>query len=51
MEKLQNILATMEVPEFRKNDLGWLRRNLFVHNENHPQFAVAMGLIRELENS
>ncbi len=49
MEELQNILSTMEVPEFRKNDMGWLRRNLFVHNENHLKFGIAMSLIQELE--
>ena len=50
MEELQNILATMDIPEFRKKDLGWLRRNLFVRNEEHPKFPIAMKLIRELES-
>ena len=49
MDELQNILATMVVPELRKKDLGWLRRNLFVRNEKHPKFADAMKLIKELE--
>lgn len=49
--RLQNILSTMTVPEHRKNDLGWLFRNLGVGTNNpnrtHPEYWEAMQLISE----
>lgn len=48
MEKLKEILDQMDVPEMRKSDLGWLKRNLGIRNSGHPLFNQAMELIKEL---
>jgi hypothetical protein len=49
-ERLRFLLGRMIVPEFRKTilDLGWLNRNLFVKNRDHPDFAEAMEIIKSL---
>lgn len=44
-ERLQAILATMDVPPLRKTDWGWLKRNLAVRNGSHPDFKEAFRLI------
>lgn len=49
MERLQEILATMEIPSTRCQDLRWLGRNLGVRNGAHPHFHEAVGLIRHLQ--
>jgi hypothetical protein len=33
------ILDTMKIPEGRKKDWEWLRRNLAIRNREHPQFS------------
>jgi hypothetical protein len=45
-EALNKILDTMDIPENRKNDLNWLRRNLGVRNSSHPDFNKAVVLIK-----
>lgn len=44
-DRLQAILATMDVPPLRKTDYGWLKRNLAVRNGAHPDFIEAFRLI------
>lgn len=46
-ERLTEILATMEVPPVRLSDWGWLMRNLAIQNQDHPDFAEAMTLIKK----
>lgn len=46
--ELSRILETMDVPPARKEDLGWLTRNLAFRNWQHPQFDSAMSLIAQL---
>ena len=48
MNKLIDILNTMDVPPLRRNDIGWLKRNLAVRNSNHPDFHRAMTIIHDL---
>ena len=48
MDELELILDSMDIPEMRRQDLGWLNRNLAVRNSNHPDFMRAMQLIKEL---
>ena len=48
--ELQLILSTMDVPEGRKNDLPWLKRNLAIRNRVHPEFGRAMELIVDAES-
>jgi hypothetical protein len=35
----------MDVPEFRRHDLKWLRRNLRFNNQDHPDFARVWELL------
>ena len=44
-DRLQAILAAMDVPPLRKTDYGWLKRNLGVRNGSHPDFKEALRLI------
>ena len=36
----------MDIPPVRISDLGWLMRNLAIRNQDHPDFAEAMSLIK-----
>lgn len=47
-EKLENILNQMDIPPFRKNDMGWLMRNIRIRNENHPDIEEAVSLIKTI---
>lgn len=48
MDKLQELIEDMEVPDFRRTDLDWLSRNLGIWNHKHPKFTEAIDLIEEL---
>lgn len=48
---LDYIIEHMDVPEMRRNDLGWLSRNLAIKNSEHPGFELAESLIRSLRRS
>lgn len=47
-EKLENILNQMDIPQFRKNDMGWLMRNIRIRNQNHPDIEEAVSLINTI---
>ena len=47
MDRLLEILSTMDVPDKRKDDFRWLLRNLFIRNASHPNFEEAIELIKE----
>lgn len=44
---LREMLDKMDVPEGRKDDLGWLRRNLPIRNSDHQDFRAAFRLVLE----
>jgi hypothetical protein len=51
--QLRNLLGTMNVPSFRRQDmseanLGWLLRNIQINNAQHAGLPDALKLIREL---
>jgi hypothetical protein len=48
---LDTLLMNMDVPEMRRNDLGWLTRNLAIRNSDHPAFELAESLIKSLHRS
>jgi hypothetical protein len=48
MDRLEVLTSDMDVPEFRRRKVPWLRRNLAIRNADHPNFAEAMGLVEEL---
>lgn len=47
-EEFQRIISHMSVPEARKTDYGWLKRNLAIYNQDHPHFRRAQQLLRHL---
>lgn len=52
MNRLQEILSDMDIPEMRRDitsdsNVRWLLRNLPFRNAQHPQFREAMNLLRE----
>lgn len=51
-ERLEQILATMDIPENRREinfgNLSWMTRNLAIRNRNHPDFEEARDLVRKL---
>jgi len=48
---LDLLLENMDVPEMRRNDLGWLTRNLAIRNSEHPGFELASDIVRRLSRS
>lgn len=44
--RLEEILASMDVPEARGLDTAWLLRNLAAKNFEHPDFNEAIGLLK-----
>ena len=51
--ELRDILATMEVPSFRSQqmttqNLNWLARNLLINNSEHKRGSEAVVLIRQI---
>jgi hypothetical protein len=46
-DRLQELLKTMNVPELRKKDYGWLLRNLSINNKDHPNLSEALELIKK----
>jgi hypothetical protein len=48
MEELQRLLNTMDIPQQRRTDLGWLARNIQVNNGSHPQINETVELIKKL---
>ena len=49
MQSLHRVISTMEVPEKRKQDYKWLKRNLKVRNSQHPQIDQAMVLLESVQ--
>lgn len=47
-ETLETILNDMDIPPFRKNDLGWLIRNIQIRNSDHPKINEALNLIKTI---
>lgn len=48
-ERLQTILDTMDVPELRKKDYHWLKRNLGIRNSENPLFKGARLILNHLK--
>ena len=47
MDKLEQLLNTMDIPPMRKNDNRWLMRNLAIRNGEHPDFDEVIALLRK----
>ena len=48
IERLHDILNTMDVPHNRRLDYNWLARNLGVRNSSHPLYNDAIALIKQI---
>jgi hypothetical protein len=46
--ELKNLLKNMDIPEFRRTDISWLKRNLPFNNSEHPDFDRAWELLQEM---
>lgn len=51
MNRLTEILSTMEIPAMRRNiendaNVRWLIRNLAIQNQQHPHFQEALNLLK-----
>ncbi len=44
------LLKNMGIPEFRRNDLQWIKRNLPFNNSQHPDFEQAWKLLGMMNN-
>lgn len=47
-DRLSEILDTMDVPKFRRKDLKWLNRNIWIKNDEHPDIDECCNLINDL---
>ena len=43
--ELGDLLKNMDIPELRRNDINWIKRNLPFKNSQHPDFAQAWKLL------
>ena len=50
-EKLSKIINRFDVPMYRKKDIGWLTRNLSIHNSTNKFFPEAQEIIQTLYRS
>jgi hypothetical protein len=48
IDELRCLTSKMDVPETRRASIHWLARNLTIRNSNHPDFPLAMQLVKEL---
>ena len=46
IELFDSLVADMDIPENRKHDWGWLRRNLGIRNSGHENFDEAISLLK-----
>lgn len=46
IELFDSLVADMDIPESRKHDWGWLRRNLGIRNSSHENFDEAVSLLK-----
>lgn len=46
--EILDIIQGMDVPEYRKEDVGWLLRNLGIRNSKHPNFQIAIDELKKI---
>lgn len=46
--ELKKLVKSMDVPEFRKKNVKWLRNNLHIKNEEHPNYTKVIELCDQL---
>lgn len=48
IELFDSLTVDMDIPENRKRDWGWLRRNLGIRNSNHEHFDEAISVLKTI---
>jgi hypothetical protein len=48
LDQLNELMAGMDLPSYRKEDPKWLLKNLAVRNSEHPNFSKAKEMLRSL---
>lgn len=47
MGKIIALGEKMDIPSVRREDLGWLMRNAFIRNSEHPDFEEFIENVRD----
>lgn len=50
LDELESLTKTMDVPEFKRRNVYWLRKHLADRNKSHKNFEKAFSIITELAN-
>jgi len=43
--ELKQLLEKMDIPDARRSDIPWIKRNLPINNSEHPDFAKTWELL------
>lgn len=46
IDRFDRMTADMDIPETRRHDWYWLRRNLGVRNSNHKHYQLALTVLK-----
>ena len=46
-KQIQELLTTLDIPKLRRDDIGWLKRNLFIRNGDNPNCAKVLKLLND----
>ena len=47
IDKFDELISTMDLPEGRKHDWSWLIRNMWIRNSLHPNFKEAYEIVKK----
>lgn len=50
LAQLEKLTKAMEVPDFKRRNVYWLRKNLAARNAKHKNYEQAMTIVTELAN-
>jgi len=48
LDKLEIMLKGMDVPDHKRRNPGWLSKNLFHRNSEHPNFHKVQDIVSQL---
>ena len=48
INELERLTTSMDVPVFRRSDVGWLLRNVEINNANHPNLNKVIKICKQL---
>lgn len=47
IERFDELISTMDLPESRKHDWVWLLRNMWIRNASNPNFKEAYKIVKK----